>query len=74
MKKTLLALGLAVFTSSTFAYDGQVDGGFTYTDWDNDIVDSNGLFNLQGTLYLDSVNPKNGPLNEAAFLGHNSNI
>ncbi|UIJ75603.1 porin [Acinetobacter sp. SH20PTE14] len=74
MKKTLLALGLAVITSSAFAYDGQVDGGFTYTDWDNDIVDSNGLFNLQGTLYLDSVNPKNGPLNEAAFLGHNSNI
>ena len=73
MKKTLLALGLAVITSSTFAYDGQVDGGFTYTDWDNDIIDTDNTFNLKGTLYFDSVQTGNGPLNEAAFLGHNSN-
>ncbi|WP_180108853.1 MULTISPECIES: putative porin [unclassified Acinetobacter] len=74
MKKTLLALGLAVITSSTFAYDGQVDGGFTYTDWDNDIIDTDNTFNLTGTLYFDSVQTGNGPLNEAAFLGHNSNV
>ena len=73
MNKTLLALGLAVITSSTFAYDGQVDGGFTYTDWDNDIIDTDNTFNLKGTLYFDSVQTGNGPLNEAAFLGHNSN-
>ena len=74
MKKTLLALGLAVITSSTFAYDGQVDGGFTYTDWDNDYTDSDHAFDVKGTLYFDSVQTGKGPLNEAAFLGHNSNV
>ena len=73
MNKTLLALGLAVITSSSFAYDGQIDGGFTYKDWDNDIVDTDNTFNLKGTLYFDSVQTGKGPLNEAAFLGHNSN-
>lgn len=73
MNKTLLALGLAVIASSSFAYDGQIDGGYTYTDWDNDIVDTDNTFNLKGTLYFDSVQTGKGPLNEAAFLGNNSN-
>lgn len=73
MKKTLLALGLALIASSSFAYNGQIDGGFTYFDYDDNVTDSSGAFGLQGTLYFNPVNAKHGPLNEAAFLGHNSN-
>lgn len=74
MKKTLLALGLALIASSSFAYNGQIDGGFTYFDYDDNVTDSSGAFGLQGTLYFNPVNAKHGPLNEAAFLGHNSNV
>ena len=74
MKKTILALGLAVITSSSFAYDGQIDAGYTYADWDDNYTDSDHAFDVKGTLYFDSVQTGKGPLNEAAFLGHNSNI
>ncbi|CAM4156593.1 putative porin [Acinetobacter pragensis] len=72
-EKTLLALGLTLIASSSFAYNGQIDGGFTYFDYDDDITDSSGAFDVKGTLYFNPVNAKNGPLNEAAFLGHSSN-
>lgn len=74
MKKTLLALGLAAIASSSFAYDGQIDGGYTYTDWDDNFTDSDHTFDVKGTLYFDSVQTGKGPLNEAAFLGNNSNV
>ncbi|OTG69484.1 putative porin [Acinetobacter sp. ANC 4470] len=73
MKRSLLALGLAAIASSSFAYNAQVDGGFSYFDNDDNITDSEGQFDLKGTFYFDSVSTKNTPLNEAAFLGHNSN-
>ncbi|WP_374665132.1 putative porin [Acinetobacter sp.] len=73
MKKILFALGLSLTASASFAYNGQIDGGFTYFDHDDSITDSNGAFDLSGTLYFNPVNAKYGPLNEAAFLGHNSN-
>ena len=73
MKKTLLALALSLTAASAFAYNGQVDGAFTYFDYDDNVTDSAGAFDLKGTLYFNPVSAKNGPLNEAAFLGHNSN-
>ena len=74
MKRSLLALGLATIASSSFAYNAQVDGGFSYFDNDDNITDSEGQIDLKGTFYFDSVATKNTPLNEAAFLGHNSNV
>ena len=73
MKRTLLALGLAAIASSSFAYNAQLDGGFTYTDHDDNFTDTDNQFELKGTFYFNPVATKNAPLNEAAFLGHNSN-
>lgn len=74
MKRSLLALSLAVLASPSFAYNTQLDGGFTYFDNDDDITDSEGQLDLKGTYYFEPVQSKSGPLNEAAFLGHNSNV
>ena len=46
MKRSLFALGLAAMASSSFAYNAQVDGGFSYFDHDSDWIDSNGQFDL----------------------------
>ncbi len=40
----------------------QIDGGFTYTDWDDDITDTDNTFNLKGTLYFDSVQTGKWPI------------
>lgn len=74
MKRTLLALALATFTSSSFAYNAQIEGGYTYFDIDQEEVKNAGQFDAKGTLYFDPVQSNKGPLNEAAFLGHNSNV
>lgn len=74
MKKTVLALGLMFITSSSFAYQAQIDAGFTYYDQDENQIDQHGAFETKGTYYLESVQQNNSPFNESAFLGHNSNI
>ncbi len=74
MKKILLSLSLTFVTSASFAYDFQVDGGYTYYDNDSSIIDTQQQADIKGTYYFNSVEAKNGPLNEAAFLGHNSNV
>lgn len=74
MKRTLLALGLAAIGSSSFAYNAQVDGGFSYFDHDDDWTDTHNQTDVKGTFYFQNVQEKTGPLNEAAFLGHNSNV
>ncbi len=74
MKRSLLALMLTTIAGSTFAYNAQLDGGFTYIDIDDDAIDSAGQLDAKGTFYFEPVQTKNGPLNEAAFLGHNSNV
>lgn len=74
MKRSLLALMLTTIASSSFAYNAQLDGGFTYFDIDDDLIDTAGQFDAKGTFYFEPVQNKNGPLNEAAFLGHNSNV
>jgi len=73
MKLSFLTFGLLAVSASSFAYNGQIDAGFTNFDHDSDIIDSNGQVNLHGTYYFNPVAIK-GPLNEAAFLGHNSNV
>lgn len=74
MKRTLLGLALTAITTSSFAFQAQIDGDFTYFDFDNDAIDTAGQFDLKGTYYLAPVLNKNGPLNEAAFLSHSSNV
>lgn len=64
---------MAFIASSSFTYDAQIDTGFSYFDRDDDITDAEGQFDLKGTFYFNPVIVKNAPLNEAAFLGHNSN-
>lgn len=73
MRLSFLAFALLAISTSSFAYNGQIDAGFTNFDHDSDIIDSNGQINLKGTYYFNPVTIK-GPLNEAAFLGHNSNV
>lgn len=74
MKRILLSLSFIFATSSTFAYDFQIDGA--YTDFDNDAsyIDSQQKGEIKGTYYFNPVETKNGPYNEAAFLGHSSNV
>ncbi len=74
MKRSLLTLALATVASSSFAYDAQLDGGFSYFDHDNNFIKTDDQFNIQGTYYFNPVQTKTGPYNEAAFLGHNSNV
>ena len=74
MKQVLASLALALMASSSFAYDAQIDTGFSYFDRDDDITDAEGQFDLTGTVYFNPVIAKNAPLNEAAFLGHDSNV
>ena len=74
MKRSLLAIAIATLASSSFAYNVQLDGGFTYLDHDNDFIDTDNQFDIKGTYYFSPVQSKTGPLNEAAFLGHNSNV
>lgn len=74
MKKIILALGLFASASSAFAYDFQIDGGYTYLDHDYDRIDSNNQVDLKGTYYFNTVETKNVPLQEAAFFGHSSNV
>ena len=74
MKRSLLAIAIVTLTSSSFAYNVQLDGGFSYFDHDNDFIDTDNQFDIKGTYYFNPVQSKTGPLNEAAFLGHNSNV
>ncbi|EOR02580.1 hypothetical protein I593_03854 [Acinetobacter tandoii DSM 14970 = CIP 107469] len=64
---------MVLIASSSFIYNAQIDTGFSYFDRNDDITDAEGQFDLKGTFYFNPVIAKNGPLNEAAFLGHNSN-
>lgn len=73
MKRSLLALALTAIATSSFAYDAQIDGGFTYFDFDSNAIDTAGQLDTKATFYFAPVQTKNSPLNEAAFLGHNSN-
>lgn len=74
MKRFFLVLGLTTLATSTFAYNAQIDGGYTYTDYDNDVINSDNNVAVKGTFYFSPVQSKTGPLNEGAFLTHASNV
>ncbi|WP_445116845.1 putative porin [Acinetobacter sp. WZC-1] len=77
MKK--LAIASALLSAVTFsisgtanAYQAEVGGSYTYTDWDD--FDGTHNFGLDGTYYFNPVQVRNSPLNEAAFLDRSSNV
>jgi len=74
MKRALIAFAFTTIASASFAYNAQIDGGYTYTDHDDNFTNSDNLLNLKGTFYFEPVKSKQGPLNEAAFLSHASNV
>lgn len=74
MKRTALALGLAAIASSSFAYNAQLNGGFSNFTHDDNYTDQDAQIDLQGKYFLEPVQIKNHPFNEAAFLEHNSNL
>lgn len=85
-KKTALVagIGLALSVTAQADYQWELGGDYTYGEVSADVknnsienrsedldVNAGGLF---GTYYLENVDTSKGPLNEAAFLDHASNI
>ena len=75
MKKLSFATALlaSVFAMNTQAYQFEINGGYENTDFENNLggveLESDGdLFFVNGKYYLNTVNTKNAPLAEAAFL------
>ena len=73
MKLSFFAFSLLAISSTSFAYNAQIEAGFTNFEHDNNFIDSNGQADVTGTYYFSPVLIK-GPFNEATFLGHNSNV
>ncbi|MCU4494290.1 hypothetical protein KTI63_17710 [Acinetobacter guillouiae] len=74
MKQSLLFFALTAISCSSFAYNVQFDAGFRSFDYDNNYIDQDYQADIKGKYYFDPVQIKNNPLNEAAFLGRNSNV
>ena len=75
MKKLTLAAAIvaSIFAINTAqAYQGEVGATLNYVDPDKG--DSGTGFGVDGKYYFTPVQEKNGPLNEAAFLNHASNV
>lgn len=85
-KKTALVagIGLAVSVAAQADYRWEVGGDYTYGQISADVknneftsrsedIDEN-IGRLYGTWYMENVDTSKGPLNEAAFLDHASNI
>lgn len=75
MKKLAIAsalLSALAVTGSAHAYQAEVGGSYTYTDWDQ--FDSTHSFGVDGTYYFNPVQTRNAPLAEAAFLNRSSNV
>lgn len=68
---TACILGTTCF--SAYADDYQIEGGVSYEYISPDGGSNDSALAVGGTYYLDTVSPKS-VLNEAAFLGRNSNI
>jgi hypothetical protein len=76
-KKTVLMAGmaLAVSAGAQADYQWQVDAAAGRTNLDYDFDDGDiDKFGIGGSFFLDSVDTSKGPLSEAAFLDHASNI
>ena len=75
MKKLAIAsalLSAIAETGTAHAYQAEVGGSYTYTDWDD--FDSTNNFGVDGTYYFNPVQTRNAPLAEAAFLNRASNV
>ena len=76
MKKLAIASALlstiALTGTAAHAYQAEVGGSYTYTDWDD--FDGTHNFGVDGTYYFNPVQIRNSPLNEAAFLDRASNV
>ena len=75
MKKLAIAsalLSVLAVTGTAHAYQAEVGGSYTYTDWDD--FDSTNNFGVDGTYYFNPVQTRNAPLAEAAFLNRASNV
>ncbi|MEZ5501251.1 MAG: hypothetical protein R3E50_00865 [Halioglobus sp.] len=86
-KKTALVagIGLALSVTAQADYRWEVGGDYTYGQINADVRNNSVVGNksedidenkgrLFGTYYLENVDTSKGPLNEAAFLDHASNI
>ena len=78
-KKLALATALLAGLSTAHYYQFEINGGYENTYFENNLdgfeLDSDGdLFFVNGKYYLNTVNTKNAPLAEAAFLNKASNI
>ncbi|ENV31800.1 putative porin [Acinetobacter gerneri] len=75
MKKLVISTALLsalALTGTAHAYQAEVGGSYTYTDWDD--FDGTHNFGVDGTYYFNPVQTRNSPLNEAAFLDRASNV
>ncbi|MCB1704938.1 MAG: putative porin [Halioglobus sp.] len=81
-KKTALVAGIGLALSATAQadYQWELGGAYTYGEIQADLkpgpsddIDEN-IGELFGTWYFENVDTSKGPLNEAAFLDHASNI
>jgi len=84
-KKTALiaGIGLALSATAQADYRWELGAGYAYGDADlklrNTGNDQNkspdaDIYNVNGTYYLETVDTSKGPLGEAAFLDHASNV
>ncbi|MFV5590227.1 putative porin [Acinetobacter variabilis] len=72
LKKLTLATALIASLGTAHAYQAEVGGTIALVDPDNG--DTSTGFAIDGTYYFNTVQVKNSPLNEAAFLNRASNI
>jgi hypothetical protein len=76
-KKTALIAGISLALSTTaqadYRWEADASAGLTNWDYGSDDGDVN-AFGIGGSFFLESVNTSKGPLGEAAFLDHSSNI
>lgn len=56
------------------AEDYQIEGGLSYTSFDYDIAGSDSSIGLDGRYHIETVSTSGVVLNEAAFVGRNSNV
>ena len=64
-------LSVCAFSATAHAYQAEVGGSYTFTDFDNN--SDTHSFGVDGTYYFKPVQTRNAPLNEAAFLDRASN-
>ncbi|QIO04632.1 putative porin [Acinetobacter shaoyimingii] len=74
LKKIALLSTLAMCMGSTYAYQAEVGAEFSYYDAEYVDMTYARAYALDGKFYLQAVEEKDSPLNEAAFLNRASNI